>query len=147
MGAVYLAQDTQLGDRLVAVKEMSMSRLSPQQVPQAVEQFKQEAHLLAGLHHLNLPVIYEYFGEGDRWYLVMSFIQGGSLQSYLDASSGHKLPIQEVVRIGIELCNVLDYLHSHQPQIIFRDLKPLNIMITPKGQIYLIDFGIARHFK
>src|SRR5579864_6740797 len=147
MGAVYVAQDTQLGDRMVAVKEMSMSRLLPQQVPQAVEQFKREAHLLAGLHHPNLPVIYEYFGEGDRWYLVMSFIQGGSLQSYLDASSGHKLPVHEVVRIGIELCNVLDYLHTHQPQIIFRDLKPLNIMITPQEQIYLIDFGIARHFK
>ncbi len=60
MGAVYIAQDTQLGDRLVAVKEMSMSRLAPQEVPQAVEQFKREAHLLAGLHHPNLPVIYEY---------------------------------------------------------------------------------------
>ncbi len=92
-------------------------------------------------------MIYEYFGEGDRWYLVMSFIQGGSLQSYLDAAPGNKMPVQEVVRIGIELCNVLEYLHTHQPQIIFRDLKPLNIMITPKGQIYLIDFGIARHFK
>src|SRR5947207_11156835 len=77
----------------------------------------------------------------------MSFIAGGTLQSYLDAAPGNKLPVQEVVRIGIELCNVLDYLHTHQPQIIFRDLKPLNIMITPKGQIYLIDFGIARHFK
>ncbi len=147
MGAVYVAQDTQLGDRMVAVKEMSMSRLAPQQIPQAVEQFKREAHLLAGLQHPNLPVIYEYFGEGDRWYLVMSFIQGGSLQSYLDAAPGNKLPVHDVVRIGIELCNVLDYLHTHQPQIIFRDLKPLNIMITPKEQIYLIDFGIARHFK
>ncbi len=147
MGAVYLAQDTQLGDRLLAIKEMSISRLTPQQLPQAVEQFKQEAHLLAGLQHPNLPVIYEYFGEGDRWYLVMSFIQGGTLQAHLDAAPGHKLPVEEVVRIGIELCTVLEYLHTHQPQIIFRDLKPLNIMITPKGQIYLIDFGIARHFK
>lgn len=147
MGAVYIAQDTQLGDRLVAVKEMSMSRLAPQEVPQAVAQFKREAHLLASLQHPNLPVIYEYFGEADRWYLVMSFVPGGTLQSYLDAAPGNKLPVHEVVRIGIELCNVLDYLHMHQPQIIFRDLKPLNIMITPKGQIYLIDFGIARHFK
>ena len=92
-------------------------------------------------------MIYEYFGEADRWYLVMSFVPGGTLQSYLDAAPGNKLPVHEVVRIGIELCTVLDYLHTHQPQIIFRDLKPLNIMITPKGQIYLIDFGIARHFK
>jgi len=147
MGAVYIAQDTQLGDRMVAVKEMSMSRLAPHEIPQAVAQFQHEAHLLASLQHPNLPVIYEYFGEEDRWYLVMSFIAGGTLQSYLDATPGNKLPVQEVVRIGIDLCTVLDYLHSHQPQIIFRDLKPLNVMITPRGQIYLIDFGIARHFK
>jgi serine/threonine protein kinase len=63
MGAVYLAQDTQLGDRLVAVKEMSMSRLSPQDLPRAVEQFRHEAHLLASLHHSNLPIIYEYFNR------------------------------------------------------------------------------------
>ncbi len=147
MGAVYIAQDTQLGDRMVAIKEMSMSRLAPHEIPQAVAQFQREAHLLASLQHPNLPVIYEYFGEEDRWYLVMSFIAGGTLQSYLDATPGNKLPVQEVVRIGIDLCTVLDYLHNCQPQIIFRDLKPLNVMITPKGHIYLIDFGIARHFK
>ncbi len=147
MGAVYVAQDTQLGDRLVAVKEMSMSRLVPRELPQAVEQFKREAHLLASLHHPHLPIIYEYFGVEDRWYLVMSFIEGGTLQAYLDVAQGKKLPVNEVVRIGIELCNVLDYLHTHQPQVIFRDLKPSNIMFTPKGQVYLIDFGIARHFK
>ena len=147
MGAVYVAQDTQLGDRLVAVKEMSMSRLVPRELPQAVEQFKREAHLLASLHHPHLPIIYEYFGVEDRWYLVMSFIEGGTLQAYLDVAQGKKLPVNEVVRIGIELCNVLDYLHTHQPQVIFRDLKPSNIMFTPKGQVFLIDFGIARHFK
>ncbi|HLZ56830.1 MAG TPA: serine/threonine-protein kinase, partial [Ktedonosporobacter sp.] len=147
MGAVYVAQDTQLGDRLVAVKEMSMSRLAPQELPHAVEQFKREAHLLANLHHHHLPIIYEYFGEAERWYLVMSFIEGSTLQAYLDATEGKKLPIDEVVRIGMELCDVLDYLHSHQPQIIFRDLKPSNIMFTPRKEVYLIDFGIARHFK
>src|SRR5579885_3498239 len=57
------------------------------------------------------------------------------------------MPMHEAVRIGIELCTVLEYLHNYKPQIIFRDLKPSNIMITPQGQVYLIDFGIARHFK
>ena len=147
MGAVYAAQDTQLGDRLVAIKELSMSRLSSDRVEQGIEQFKQEALLLAGLNHPNLPHIYEYFGQNERWYLVMSFIQGETLQAYLDKMPDKKLPVEEVVRIGIELCNVLEYLHTHQPQIIFRDLKPLNVMITPEKQIYLIDFGIARHFK
>jgi eukaryotic-like serine/threonine-protein kinase len=147
MGAVYAAQDTQLGDRLVAVKEMSMRRLTPQEVPQAVAQFQQEAYLLASLHHPNLPAIHEYFQEDERWYLVMSFIEGRTLQAVLDVAPGKKLAISEVVHIGIELCEVLDYLHTHNPQIIFRDLKPLNIMLTPKGHVCLIDFGIARHFK
>ena len=147
MGAVYVAQDTQLGDRLVAVKEMSMSRLTQQEIPRAIEQFKREAHLLASLHHMNLPVIYDHFNKESRWYLVMSFVQGSTLQTYLDTATNNRLPVDEVVRIGIDLCNVLGYLHTHQPQIIFRDLKPLNIMITPQGQISLIDFGIARHFK
>jgi serine/threonine protein kinase len=147
MGAVYIAQDTRLGDRLVAVKEMSMSRLAPQDLPLAVERFKQEAHILAALHHPNLPVIYDYFHVDERWYLAMSFIEGDTLLAYLNDAPGHKLPLQEAGRIGRELCTVLDYLHTHQPQIIFRDLKPSNIMVTPKGRVYLIDFGIARHFK
>ena len=147
MGAVYLAQDTQLGDRLVAVKEMSMSRLSPQDLPRAVEQFRHEAHLLASLHHPNLPIIYEYFNGENRWYVVMSFVEGVTLQGALEAAPGRRLPAKESVRIGLELCDVLNYLHSHQPQVVFRDLKPSNIMITPHGTIYLIDFGIARHFK
>lgn len=147
MGAVYVAQDTQLGDRLVAVKEMSMSRLTSQELSQAVEQFRSEAHLLASLHHPHLPAIHEYFSEDDRWYLAMSFIEGQNLQAALDATAGKKLPLQDVVRIGIELCEVLGYLHTHEPQVIFRDLKPSNIMLTPNGHICLIDFGIARHFK
>ena len=147
MGAVYVAQDTQLGDRLVAVKEMSMSRLTPQELPHAVEQFRSEAHLLASLHHPSLPVIHEYFSEDDRWYLVMSFIEGQNLQTALDTAPGKKLPLKDTIHIGIELCEVLDYLHNHVPQIIFRDLKPSNIMLTLKGHICLIDFGIARHFK
>ena len=146
MGAVYVAQDIQLGDRLVAIKELGMSRLS-NDVRHAIEQFKQEALLLAELDHPNLPHIYEYFEQNERWYLVMSFIQGETLQAYLDRMPYKKLPVEEVVHSGIELCSVLEYLHTHQPQIIFRDLKPLNIMITPKKQIYLIDFGIARRFK
>lgn len=147
MGAVYAAQDTQLGNRLVAVKEMSVGRLAPQDISQAVERFRREAHLLTNLHHPSLPAIHEYFQEQERWYLVMSFIEGQNLQAVLQAVPGNKLPLQEAVHIGLALCDVLEYLHTHEPQVIFRDLKPLNIMLTPKGDICLIDFGIARHFK
>jgi serine/threonine protein kinase len=77
----------------------------------------------------------------------MSFIKGETLADYFSNAQGGKLPLDEALQIGIQLCTVLDYLHNQQPAIIFRDLKPTNIMRMPDGHIYLIDFGIARHFK
>ena len=147
MGAVYMGDDTQLGHRLVAIKEMSQGSLYPQEVQMGIENFKREAHLLAGLQHPNLPSIYDHFEQNQRWYLVMSFIQGETLQDYMKYTPDGKLPYEEVLKIGIELCSVLSYLHTYQPPIIFRDLKPSNIMRDKNGHIYLIDFGIARHFK
>jgi len=146
-GAVYKAADTLFGYRLVAVKEMGQSHLSPQEMASAIEAFKGEAHLLAGLQHPNIPGIYDYFGEAGRWYLVMDFIEGETLEEHLNKSRGRYLPVEKVLDIGIQLCIVLGYLHTRQPSIIFRDLKPANILLTSSGQIYLIDFGIARHFK
>ncbi len=147
MGAVFLAQDTQLGNRLVAVKEMSQNNLSTQDLQLAIETFQHEAYLLAGLQHPNLPSIYDYFEQVGHWYLVMSFIQGESLEKYLERVPGGRLPLAEVMSIAWQLCDVLNYLHSQRPPIIFRDLKPSNIMRNPDGRIYLIDFGIARLFK
>ncbi len=146
-GAVYKAADTLFAYRPVAVKEMGQSHLSPQEMVEAIEAFKREAHLLAGLQHPNIPAIHDYFGEAGRWYLVMDFIEGETLEEHLNKSRGKYLPVEEVLKIGIQLCTVLGYLHTRQPPIIFRDLKPANILLTPSGQIYLIDFGIARHFK
>ncbi len=147
MGAVYVAQDAQLGDRMVAIKEMSQSSLSPQEMQDAAANFKQEAHLLASLHHPHLPSIHDHFESAGRWYLVMSFIQGDTLEGYVSLHPNKRLPTEEVVQIGQQLCDVLDYLHTYRPPIIFRDLKPSNIMRTNTGHIYLIDFGIARLFK
>ena len=146
-GAVYKAADTLFGYRLVAVKEMGQSHLSPQEMAEAIEAFKREAHLLAGLQHPNIPAISDYFGEAGRWYLVMDFIEGETLEEHLCKSRGRYLPVEKVLDIGIQLCIVLGYLHTRQPSIIFRDLKPANILLTSSGRIYLIDFGIARHFK
>lgn len=147
MGAVYKAEDLKFGGRVVAAKEMSQSNLSPQEAQEAAEQFKQEAQMLAGLKHPNLPSIYDYFGEGGRWYLVMDFIEGTTLEERINKASGNRLTIQETLDIGIQLAKVLGYLHNRPSPIIFRDLKPLNIMITPDDNVYLIDFGIARLFK
>jgi serine/threonine protein kinase len=146
-GAVYKAADTLFGYRLVAVKEMGQSRLSPQEIAEGIEAFKREAHLLASLQHPNIPTIYDYFGDAGHWYLVMDFIEGDTLEEHLGKSRGKYLPVEKVIETGIQLCTVLGYLHARQPPIIFRDLKPANIMLAPLGQIYLIDFSIARHFK
>ncbi|MBV9228076.1 MAG: serine/threonine protein kinase [Chloroflexi bacterium] len=147
MGAVYKAEDTELGNRLVAIKEMSLRGLSQQEADEATQNFKREALLLAGLMHPNLPSIYDHFAENGRWYLVMDFIEGETLEDYQEKFPGAKLPVWEALEIGIQLCIVLDYLHTRQPAIIFRDLKPANILRTSSGHLYLIDFGIARHFK
>src|SRR2546423_1944106 len=146
-GAVYKAEDSLLGNRLVAIKEMSQSGLSPHEVATATDAFKREALLLASLSHPGLPHIYDQFFEDGHWYLVMDFIEGETFDEYLHKAAARRLLVEEVLDIGIRLCTVIDYLHTRQPPIIFRDLKPANIMLTPDGQIYLIDFGIARHFK
>ena len=148
MGAVYKAEDTQLGNRLVALKEMRQGGMNAQELKQAADAFRQEATMLARLQHPNLPSIFDHFEEHGRWYLVMNFLEGESLRDYLSHHRNGKLPLKEVLQIGIQLCTVLGYLHQQRPApIIFRDLKPANIMRTSDGHIYLIDFGIARHFK
>ncbi len=146
-GAVYKAEDSELGNRIVAVKEMSQRGLTTQEIAEAADAFKHEALLLAGLLHPNLPRIYDHFFDAGHWYLVMDFIEGETLEGYLANLGKEHLPIEEVVDIGIQLCTVLDYLHTQQPPIIFRDLKPANVIRTASGHLYLIDFGIARHFK
>ena len=145
-GAVYKTADTQFGNRLLAIKEMSQNSLTPRELSEAIDAFKREALLLAGLTHPNLPRIYEQFNDAGRWYLVMDYIEGETLETYLDKVGG-KLPVEKVLNIGMQLCSVLDYLHTRQPSIIFRDLKPANVMLTAGDHIFLIDFGIARHFK
>lgn len=147
MGAVYKAEDAPYGDRPVAIKEMRQSSLTPQELEIATEQFKVEAIMLARLQHPSLPRIYDHFLESNRWYLVMDFIDGETLDEHLRRTPGRKLPPQEVIDISIQLCKVLDYLHKRQPPVVFRDLKPSNVMLTTEGHLYLIDFGIARIFK
>ncbi len=148
MGDVYLAADTKLEDRLVAVKKMRQDQLKTREdIEAAAQSFRREALMLAALRYHHLPRIYEYFQEDGEWFLAMDFIEGQTLETYREAQGG-KLPVGEVLDIGLQLCSVLSYLHTRSPQsIIFRDLKPLNIMRTPDGHLYLIDFGIARHFK
>src|SRR5450432_39353 len=147
MGAVYKAIDTRFNNRTIAVKEMSRAGLQPGRVQEAEESFEREAHLLADLLHPNLPRIYDHFSENERSYLVMDFIEGLTLEDYYEKADGSPLPLDQVLNWGEQICDVLNYLHTHQPPIIFRDLKPSNVMISESGHVYLIDFGIARIFK
>ncbi|HCJ36161.1 MAG TPA: hypothetical protein DHV65_17925 [Ktedonobacter sp.] len=147
MGAVYKASDTRLDDRLVAIKEMSKAGMPAARLEEAEASFEREARLLGKLLHPNLPRIHDHFTENDRSYLVMDFIDGETLEEYLDNRGHGPLPVEQVLNWAEQLCDVLSYLHNHQPPIIFRDLKPANVMISESGHIFLIDFGIARIFK
>jgi len=148
MGAVYKAQDIRL-NRPVAVKVMSPAgRVSAADLQHFTQLFQAEALRLASLNHPghpSIPDIYDYFEEAANWFLVMKFIEGETLQDYLQRRGG-RLSIDDVLKIGLQLADVLHYLHLRRPPMIFRDLKPANIMIAPDGRISLIEFGIARLF-
>jgi serine/threonine protein kinase len=146
-GSVYKARDTLCGDRLVAIKEVRLQGLPSQAMSEAAAAFQREVDVLSQLHHPNLPRIYEHFQIADQWYLIMEFIEGETLEAYQGRAPNRKLLLSEVLDIGIRLCRILDYLHSQQPPIIFRDLKPTNVIRASTGQLYLVDFGIARYFK
>src|SRR6266581_2320945 len=147
MGAVYQAVDTRDTHRRVAIKEMSQGHLSATGLAEATAQFQREAALLGRLSHPNLPHIYNAFNERGRSYLVMDFIDGKTLLQLLKESGFRPLPVAQVLDYALQLCDVLAYLHQQHPPIIFRDLKPTNVMVTANGHVFLIDFGIARIFK
>ena len=147
MGAVYQAQDTRLRDKLLAIKEMSDAQIAdPAERTRAVAAFQREAELLATLDHANLPKVSDTFQERGRYYLVMDFIEGQTLEQIV-AASPRFLTEAIVLDWAEQLCAVLKYLHTRQPPIIFRDLKPANVMLARDGTIKLIDFGIARFFQ
>ncbi|MBX5448926.1 WD40 repeat domain-containing serine/threonine protein kinase [Thermogemmatispora sp.] len=147
-GAVYEASDLHEGERRVAIKEVVAFHLEPRVAAETMAAFYSEASLLATLRHPSIPEVYEYFTEQDCCYLVMEFIQGETLEERLQRSQGGRLPLDEALEIAIQLCGVLEYLHSRPVPIIFRDIKPANIMLeSVSGRVYLVDFGIARRFK
>ncbi len=150
MGAVYLAKDRNLGDASRAVKEMVEAHLDPLQHEKAIGDFKRESLLLTSLEHPSIPTIYDYFYDEPlgRFYLVMKYISGGDLASRLRNAPGGRIDEKTVTDWGMQVADVLEYLHSRPKQIIYRDLKPANLMIDGNtGRVMLIDFGIARWVK
>lgn len=143
---VYRAEDTQTR-QTVAIKAVSLHGLSTQEKIEATDAFNREVTILTKLTHQHLPRLYQHFSDAECWYMVMDYIEGETLEKYLERHKQMPFRLEEVLDIGTILCNVLGYLHSNQPAIIFRDLKPANIMLTSGGYVYVIDFGIARQFK
>ncbi len=148
MGSVYRARDLHFPNvvKLVAVKEMINRAPDPLVRKTIVQNFEREANILATLNHPSIPRIYDYFTESNRSYLVLEFINGKDLEAIIAETSGF-LSEELVMAWAIELCDVLSFLHNHKPDpIIFRDMKPSNVMINLSQHVILVDFGIAKPF-
>jgi serine/threonine protein kinase len=139
MGAVYLARDSRFQGRPVALKETLVDRTRHD----LRRQFEREALLLFDLKHQALPKVSDYFSEGDGEFLVMEFVDGLDLSELLTRNDG-PFGIRQVLAWVGQLLDALAYLHSQDPPIIHRDIKPNNVKLTPKGQVVLLDFGLAK---
>jgi eukaryotic-like serine/threonine-protein kinase len=147
MGTVYKARDLNFPkvQKYAAVKEMHNPSNDRVVREQTLATFQREANILATLSHHAIPKIYDFFDQNERAYLVMEHINGRDLEAILTQT--RTLPIDKVIEWSLDMCDVLHYLHSHQPDpIVFRDIKPSNIMVDSLGKVRLIDFGIAKTF-
>jgi serine/threonine protein kinase len=131
---------------LWALKELRPQTEDPETQAHARTLFNQEAQILSQLSHPNLPEVIDFFEDQGRAYLVMEFIWGESLEKRLEQTRSPLLE-REVLQWAVQVCDVLEYLHTRQPPVIFRDMKPSNIMVDHAGLIKLVDFGIARTYK
>nr|WP_281358015.1 serine/threonine-protein kinase [Saccharibacillus qingshengii] len=138
MGKVYLASDAKLPGKRWAVKETMADTAD-------YERIENEARMLTRLRHPSLPQVADFFppdAEG-RVFLVMEYIEGMNLCDYAERVGGYPA-VPFILDLALRICEVLEYLHGQSPPIVFRDLKPGNVMIGPDGTVRLIDFGIAR---
>jgi eukaryotic-like serine/threonine-protein kinase len=149
MGSVYRARDLHFPNvvKLVAVKEMINQSPDPLVRETVVLNFEREANILATLSHPSIPRIYDYFTLDNRSYLVLEFINGHDLEVVLSQTEGF-MPEEQVLDWALQLCDVLSFLHNHKPDsIVFRDMKPSNVMVNQHNHIVLVDFGIAKPFQ
>lgn len=145
MGVIYLAQDLYSDDAFRVVKHLSSTFSDPDEKAEAIRLFRREAAMLQRLNHPGVVRFHDhYFTDEGKYYLVMDYVPGSSLETVINDFGPFN--DDDAVKVGIQICEVLEYLHDQDPPIIYRDLKPSNLMLTPEGQIVFIDFGIARNF-
>ncbi len=143
-GALYEVEEPEAGDdnKRLAIKEELLTA-SEEALPDALQAFEERAKVLMQLDHPTIPRMLDAFVLGERTFLITDFINGHDLESALSDSRGG-LPVKTIYLWALTLCDVLDYLHSHTPHpIIYRDLKPANLMLDEKEKLWLVDFGIA----
>lgn len=145
MKSVYLAEDLKLSNRLCAVAVMIDNFANPGDQLAAIDSFQREANMLAALRNEHIPQIYDRFNDQQNHYLVMEFVEGDTLEGRIKAAG--KLSEAQAIDIAIQILDTLEYLHGLNPPVIYRDMKPSNVMIAPDGKVKLIDFGIARFFQ
>src|ERR1700730_2504139 len=145
MKLVYLAEDLRLAARRCALAEVVDNFTNPDAQRQAVDAFQREADMLARLNNEHIPRVFDRFSEQNRHYLVMEYIDGITLEDELKTSGG-KLDEARVIEVALQILDTLQSLQSPEPPVVFRDLKPSNVMLGRIGQVKLIDFGIARFF-
>lgn len=140
-GSVFEGVDTE--GRVYAIKEMLDNFIDPQEREEAQRRFNAEAELLTRLQHPRIPKIYSHFTDEGRHYLTMDLVQGKDLEHILEEAG--VIPEEQVLEWALQICDVLNYLHGQG--LIYRDMKPSNIMVEPDGNIKVVDFGIAKVFK
>jgi len=143
MGKVYEVEDLRLNNRKTALKAIKLSSRDSSKNRQNLKTFQQESKLLSTLNHTGIPGIYDSFSDDDTAYLAMEFIDGQNLDTVIKASEGG-IPEKKVIDWGLRIAEILKHLHHHKPPIIFRDLKPANIILTEDSKLKLVDFGIAQ---
>jgi serine/threonine-protein kinase len=143
MGTTFLVRPKHGCDRQAPLQVLKEMNADMQAIPKAQELFKREARMLRSLNHPGIPHLYDYFTENTKEYLVMELIHGQNLDQWVN-QRGPLAPTQAIPWM-IQACDILTYIHCHNPPIIHRDLKPSNMLIRHRdGQLFIIDFGAVK---
>lgn len=145
MGTIYLAEDREHENIQCVIKQLTNKYNDPVEQAEAVRLFQREAAILRQLNHPGIVRVFDsHVSDDGRYFLVMDYVPGKNLEVMI--KTGGPFNSDLAVQLAVQCCEVLEYLHSQDPPVIYRDLKPSNLMLTPDGRVVFVDFGIARAF-